>query len=167
MKIRTVGISLLLLFACSVIGQTASLSINYNEEQNADSVINFKIICDEIDGKVSTLQWYFKFDPEVLTPAGVVNYHDKLPFHEWMNNLEYGEGIIILTWLDKEARNFDIPAGEVLCELQFKYDGGKTSLDWKKENEGMYLEKNIYSAMWTEEGTKYTLNLKDCVFGTE
>ncbi|MCD4683992.1 MAG: hypothetical protein K8R86_11975 [Bacteroidales bacterium] len=162
-------LSLVMLFVGSgmVMGQTATLSVEASDPVNSESIVNFQIKCDVIDDEVSTFQWFFQYDPEVLTPVDIVNYHEEFPSYEWMNNLSYGPDIIILTWLSSQAKNQVMKTGEVICELQFKYTGGKTELKWAKADDVTITSKNIVTAMWTQMGEIYYLTLKNASIGSE
>ncbi len=162
-------LSLVMLFVGSgmVMGQTATLSVEAADPVNPESIVNFQIKCDVIDDEVSTFQWFFQYDPEVLTPVDITNYHEDFPHYEWMNNLNYEKDVIILTWLSTKATNQEMKTGEVICELQFKYIGGETELKWVVERDITKAKKKILTAMWTDKGVVYDLTLKNVSIGSE
>lgn len=159
MKNLIVSLSMFMILSGVVFGQQATLSIEAVGSVEPGNEITFQVKCDEIDDEVSTFQWFFLYDPKVMTPIEVVNYHEGFPHYEWMNNLEYAENVIILTWLSTKARNQPMKTGETICELRFKYIGGEAELKWAKTNSVTKTSEKVFTAMWTEVGKAYYLKL--------
>jgi len=166
---KNVIISLVMLIVGSgvIMGQSATFTAKATGPINPGSVINFQITCDEIDDEISTFQWFFIYDTTALAPVEVVNYHKDFPHYEWMNNLTYAPNMIILTWLSAEARNRPLKTGEAICEIQFKYLGGKTELKWAKSNSVSKTSEKVFTAMWTDVGKAFYLKLNNAVIGSE
>ncbi len=111
-----------------------------------------------------TLQFYFFYDPLVLTPVSVVFTNPTMPFYEWMNNLTYGPDEIILTWLSFSGGIFPAP-GEELCQIEWTYTGDPdfSSLVWGLEVKDPipgWPEKGL-SAIWSTAGTIYDATFVD------
>lgn len=167
MKNLIISLVLFLISITITVGQTATLSVSAKEPVNPESMVNFQVTCQEIDDEIATFQWVFLYDSLKLTPVNVVNYHEDFPELEWLNNMDYGPNMIILTWLSNEARNRTLNTGEVICELQFEYSGGETELKWARADDVTEGDKKVLTAMWTEQGIAYYLKFINAIIGTE
>jgi hypothetical protein len=76
-----------------------------------------------------SMQAIIQFDPDVLEPIDVLFPNPNFPFYEWMCNIYYSPDEILLTWLSFSGAQTITPP-EVLCEIEFEYNGGCSPLIW-------------------------------------
>ena len=166
--------SVLFLSTTLTFGQTATLSVPDLDVQPAGSVF-FPITIDMLSADDwGTFQFYFTYDPAVLTPVGdwgnipgatgITYPSPNFPFYEWANNNQYGPDEVILTWLSFTGPKYPV-AGEVICVLEFTYTGDPdySDLTWgliAKNPQAGYPEKGA-TLLWTFGGIMYTLDLID------
>jgi len=78
----------------------------------------------------TTFQFVIQYNPEVLTPLGVLCPNPSFPFYEWSINVAYALDKIILTWLSFSGGSLNITPPEVLCEIEFSHSDGCSPLEW-------------------------------------
>ena len=166
--------SVLFLSTTLTFGQTATLSVPELGTQPAGSVF-FPITIDMTSGDVwGTFQFFFTYDPAVLTPVGdwaaspaatgITYPNPNFPFYEWLNNNAYAPNEVILTWLSFTGTVVPVP-GEVICILEFTYTGDPdfSPLAWNftaKEPVQGWPEKGM-TGVWTFAGVPYGLTTID------
>ncbi len=135
------SILLLILFgsyAFTTAQESVTLTLPDMGAQIVGDVINIPLSLDAIDENIGTLQFYVEYDPLVLEPygtsatgssGGATNYYALLPAYAWYN-VPQSPGDMLYTWLDFSGMGITVPAGIVMCELQFTYLGGYTDLTW-------------------------------------
>jgi len=156
---------------CTYIFENGSVGCTYQPEATlsvpglgggipAGSVF-FPVTLEEINDGVSALEFYFEFYETVLTPLNVTYPSANFVFYEWSNNLNYGPGEIILTWMNYTGMNVYPEPGEVFCIIECFYTGDPnwSYFSWgTSKGINAYPEKGM-TAMWTETGTQYSLTL--------
>ena len=145
------------------LGQTATLSVPALGAGLPAGSVFFPVTVEAIDDGVATLQFYFEFNETALTPLNVTYPSTNFPFYEWMNNLNYAPGEIILTWMSLMGMNVFPAPGEIFCIIEFYYTGypNYSYFVWGT-NKGVhsYPEKGM-TAMWTETLAQFSLTLID------
>ncbi|MBC8487796.1 MAG: hypothetical protein H8D45_17340 [Bacteroidetes bacterium] len=166
MKKAILFFSMLFISTSLTFGQTATLSLPDLGEQPAGSVF-FPITIDTIDDGIGTFQIFLEFDKTVLTPVDVTYPDPNFPRDEWMNNLVYGEGELILTWLNSEGTNTNPVPGEVICIIEFIYsdESAFSPLIWETNKPGPGKSEKVMTALWTKLGKQFTLKLIDGSIG--
>jgi hypothetical protein len=159
---KKVNVLLIITFISAnfIFGQSATISLPDLAEQPAGAVL-FPITLEKIDNGMSTFQFFMQYDTLVMTPVNVTYPNKDFPHYEWMNNLNYGPGIILFTWLNKMARNIDPTPGEVMCVIEFTYMGEEhySPLNWVTKD--TKNPKKEMTTIWNEKGEKFTLKLTD------
>ncbi len=152
------------MFICSTLsfGQSATIDLPHLGKQISDTVF-VPVTLENIEGGISTFQFYIKYDTLVLNPVKV-NYPSKFfPSYEWMNNLSFARGIMLLTWLSNSAQNVNPSSGEVLCIIKFliKDPNTNSQLKWVINEKNSALKRIMETAAWNEKITKFELKLID------
>jgi hypothetical protein len=154
---KNLKLLLMILFGSFIIAsaqETATLTLTDVGEQTPGTVINVPLTLEAITQNIATFQLYVMYDPAVLTPYSVTgntgyatNYAAQVPAYAWFNQPQ-GPGEMLYTFFDFSGMGVIVPAGTVLCELQFTYTEGYTDLTWglSKGIPG-YKEKGM-TAMW-------------------
>jgi len=157
---KKVNVFLILMFISVnfIFGQNATISLPELNGQSSGSVF-FPLTLEKIDGGMSTFQFFMVYDTLVMTPVNVTYPSEFFPHYEWMNNLKYGPGVIIFTWLNSKARNINPQPGEVFCVVEFSFVGENqySPLNWIFENKKN--PKKELTAIWNEKGEKFQIEL--------
>jgi len=157
---KKVNVLLIIAFISAnfIFGQNATISLPDLNEQPSGSIF-FPITLEKIDRGMSTFQFFMQYDSLVMTPVNVTYPNENFPHYEWLNNLNYGPGVIIFTWLNSKARDIDPVPGKVMCIVEFTYIGEKhySPLNWiiaKNKN-----PQKEMTAIWNAMGERVTVKL--------
>ena len=106
---------------------------------------------------VESLEFYFTFDPNVITPLDLLFTDPNFPSNEWVVDLNYGPNEIHLSWVSLAGPKYP-GIGDSFCSIEFYYTGypGYSDLSW-----GMSKGNGMKGAtvMWNGSSLPYFLTL--------
>jgi hypothetical protein len=85
--------------------------------------------CNNDCCEITLAQFLIIYNPEGVTPTGLICSNPNFPFYEWSIVYNYVENTILLTWLPFGGP-VTLNPPEVLCELGFAYGGGTSILNF-------------------------------------
>ncbi len=123
MKSGILFISLVVISFNYSLSQSATITLNDIEIQQGESDLYIPISVNTGEDGVATGQFFIGYDPSVIQPVdityksvGMTNF----PSYEWLNNLNYNDNTMLLTWLQAKGSNIYPDEDEIICTLHLK-----------------------------------------------